>query len=197
MKFMIKDTLSDIRRMFMDWKLDCNHSDDLRAVKRTMKFLLSRGKVGLKQLFGTGIGFILICVLLFEVVPHPSFQRVEPESAQQEQPVEETNSAITTKVRTKQPKEKKPVDWDMVIGFIFLVVVVNCTVALTFWRKDRKKFTPEMIKQRLKDEDAKHREKRRNIMFDLFRSQGLDLRTVPNKNSLADDMADEVETKEE
>ena len=192
MRLIIKDTVKDLRRMFLDWRLDCSRSDDLQAMKRILVFLLKRLKVGGKQLFGTGLGVILILVLLFEFIPHPSFSGEGEKAEVRVESVEEQNSVITTKAKAPKPREKNPVDWDMVIGFVFAIVVINLTVALTFWRKDRKKLTPEMIKKRLTDEDAKHRERRRNILFDLFRTQGLDLRAVKNRNQLADDIAEEV-----
>lgn len=188
----IKDTVKDFRRMFLDWKLNCSRSDDLRAVKRTLAFLLKRGKVGIRQLFGTGLGVILIFTLMFELVPAPHSSGEGEKAEVQDESVEERNNAIAAKAKAPKPREKHSVDWDAAIGFIFVIAVVNLTVALAFWRKDSKKLTPEMIKKRLRDEDAEHRERRRNIMFDLLRMQGLDLRAVKNRNQLADDMAEEV-----
>lgn len=192
MRLMIKDTVKDFRRMILDFRLDCKRSDDLKAVKRILLFLFKRVKVGVKQLFGTGIGFILILVLLSGVIPHPSFNSHEAEAEQTVESVSEETNAITAKAKAPKPRDKKPVDWDAVVGFVFLAIVSNVVVMFAFWRKDRKKLTPEMIQKRLKDEDAQHRERRRNILFDLLRSQGLDLRSVPNREQLADDVAKEV-----
>lgn len=204
------NTLADIRDMFLDWKFDIDNSDDIQGIlrffKKIFRFLLVRGKVGLRQLWGTGLGLILLLTLVFSVIPMPTFEKAErKESVEQtvesavEQAVEK-NAEITARAKAGRPVERKPdkpVNWNGVIGLVVVAVMANLVCALTFWRKDRKKVTPESVKERLKEADSDCRERKRNIMFELFRSQGLDMREVKNPKQLADDVSDEMEEKDD
>ena len=205
------DFIADSRDMLSDWKSDWDKSDDIQGVLRFMRGVFrvvkKRGKVGLKQLWGTGLGFLLIITLSTYIIPFPKFEEGEPveqavdTAAGQsvENPIEQTsdsNAEITARAKMKRSdreKAKEPMDWEVLIGFAVLVICANFVCLLIFWRKDRKKANPENIQKRLREADKEHRERRRNIMLEMFKSQGLDLREVKNPNRLADDVANEME----
>lgn len=200
------DFLADSRDMFSYWKSDWDKSDDIQGVLRFIRgffrVIKKRGKVGLKQVWGTGLGFILIMTLSTYIIPFPQFEKREPVEQAAEKPIEQTadsNAEITARAkmeRSDRENAKEPIDWEVLLGFSVLAVCVNFVCLLIFWRKDRKKANPENIRNRLLEADKEHRERRRNIVLDMLKSQGLDLREVKNQNRLADDVAKEMEEKD-